>query len=43
MPKKCIGKKHKLTPKNVTQKWEIRLILFIANPYNIGNQLINPT
>merc|ERR1711962_454305 len=33
-PRKCIGKKVKFTPKNITKNWALRRIGFIDRPVN---------
>jgi hypothetical protein len=40
-PKKCWGKKVKLTPINIKVNWIFNIKLFIENPVKIGNQWIN--
>merc|ERR1711962_499945 len=41
-PRKCIGKKVKFTPKNITKNWALRRIGFIDRPVNKGNQVTIP-
>lgn len=38
-PKKCIGKKVILTPKNIVKNWIFNQKLFIVKPVNKGNQV----
>jgi len=43
IPKKCIGKKVRLTPKNNTMNWISLIILLKETPVKIGHQVVSPT
>jgi hypothetical protein len=41
-PRKCIGKKVKFTPKNITKNWAFNHWLFIVKPVIKGYQFTSP-
>lgn len=41
-PKKCCGKKVKLTPVNITPKWALAHVGWRVYPVKSGNQWVNP-